>query len=142
MQQPSYFHRPVTTTGHRPPSARRSVMVYQHRRYYRELVLPLGALLLLRLAVVASNDSSRRHSDETTTADRFFPAFHARFHAGHNNDPNGPLKYNGVYHLFLQQTFPWDADWNGGIGWGHLDQVHVKPLQGGATYFLRGGEPC
>ena len=63
--------------------------------------------------------------------DRFFPKYHARLHAGHNNDPNGPMRYNGVYHLFLQQTFPWDQDWNGGIGWGHLvsrDLAHWQEI--------------
>lgn len=41
--------------------------------------------------------------------------------------------FNGVYHLFMQQTFPWDPKWKGGIGWGHLvstDLSHWKEMKG------------
>ena len=66
--------------------------------------------------------------------DRYFPAFHARPHAGHVNDPNGPMFYNGHYHLFMQQFFPWRKDWiNGAVGWGHMvssDLVTWRELEG------------
>ena len=51
------------------------------------------------------------------SADKYFPAFHPRMHTAHNNDPNGPLFFNNMYHLFMQQKLPWNSAWNGGIGW-------------------------
>jgi hypothetical protein len=33
---------------------------------------------------------------------------------------NGPFFFNGHYHIFMQQSFPWVKGWNGAIGWGHM----------------------
>jgi sucrose-6-phosphate hydrolase SacC (GH32 family) len=52
-------------------------------------------------------------------------------HTAHNNDANGPFYFNGMYHIFMQQSFPWVKGWNGGIGWGHLashDLAHWKEI--------------
>jgi hypothetical protein len=50
----------------------------------------------------------------------YFPHFHPRMHTAHNNDVNGPFYFNGYYHIFMQQSFPWVKGWNGAIGWGHM----------------------
>jgi beta-fructofuranosidase len=76
---------------------------------------------------------SLRHRVTLKTDDPYFPAFHARLHAGHCNDPNGPFVYQGYYHLFMQQNFPWRSDWNEQVGWGHLvssDLVYWRELPG------------
>lgn len=48
---------------------------------------------------------------------------------GWNNDPNGLLYVDGVYHLYYQ--YNWDKDANGGQGatensWGHMSWGHAK----------------
>ena len=61
----------------------------------------------------------------------YFPSFHPRMHTAHNNDVNGPFYFNGVYHIFMQQDFPWVKGWNGAIGWGHMVSVSVANAQVG-----------
>ena len=48
-------------------------------------------------------------------------------HKAHNNDVNGPFFFNGIYHLFMQQSFPWVKDWNNAIGWGHMVSTAQLP---------------
>lgn len=46
------------------------------------------------------------------------------------NDPNGPLYFNGQYHIFYQHV-PHTAKWDFGIVWGHAvsnDLVHWRHL--------------
>ena len=43
----------------------------------------------------------------------------------------GPFFFNGMYHIFMQQSFPWVKGWNGAIGWGHMasrDLAHWKEI--------------
>eukprot|EP01043_Picozoa_sp_COSAG02_P010809 COSAG02_NODE_389_length_23251_cov_259.067640_1_plen_733_part_00 len=61
----------------------------------------------------------------------YFPRFHPRMHTAHNNDVNGPFFFNGYYHIFMQQSFPWVKGWNGAIGWGHMvspDLAHWREI--------------
>ncbi|KAJ6790490.1 beta-fructofuranosidase, insoluble isoenzyme 4-like [Iris pallida] len=63
--------------------------------------------------------SSANVSPEYRTAYHFQPAKYWI------NDPNGPMYYNGIYHLFYQYN-PYAAVW-GNISWGHsvsTDLVH------------------
>lgn len=59
----------------------------------------------------------------------FYPIFHVRPEKNWINDPNGPMYYNGVYHLFMQYN-PWAAVW-GNMSWHHsssADLVHWTNL--------------
>ena len=67
----------------------------------------------------------------------YFPTFHPRMHTAHNNDVNGPFFLNGMYHLFMQQSFPWVKEWNKAIGWGHMvskDLAHWKEISSFTGY--------
>lgn len=53
------------------------------------------------------------------------PIFHLLPQANWLNDPNGPIYYEGYYHMFFQHN-PYQADF-GPMGWGHVrsrDLVH------------------
>ena len=70
---------------------------------------------------------------ETPLAARLFPRFHPKntWPLSHNNDPNGPVRFRGVYHLFMQAFFPRLPGWTGMAGWAHLasrELVRWKPL--------------
>src|SRR5450432_1220886 len=60
------------------------------------------------------------------------PQFHFTVKRGWSNDVNGPIYYNGQYHLFWQ-AFPFGLIWNTGfMYWGHAvsqDLVHWKELE-------------
>ncbi|XP_020573357.1 beta-fructofuranosidase, insoluble isoenzyme 4-like [Phalaenopsis equestris] len=56
-------------------------------------------------------------------------AFHFQPPQNWINDPNGPMLYNGIYHLFYQYN-PYSAQW-GNITWGHsksIDLINWTPL--------------
>ena len=59
------------------------------------------------------------------------PKFHFTVKRGWNNDINGPIYYNGQYHLFWQ-AFPFGVTWDVGfMNWGHAvsnDMIHWKEL--------------
>ena len=59
------------------------------------------------------------------------PQFHFTVKRGWNNDVNGPIFYNGQYHLFWQ-AFPFGVIWNTGfMYWGHAvskDLIHWREL--------------
>jgi len=59
------------------------------------------------------------------------PQFHFTVKRGWSNDINGPIYYNGVYHLFWQ-SFPFGLLWNTAfMYWGHAvskDMLHWQEL--------------
>ncbi len=59
------------------------------------------------------------------------PQFHFTVKCGWSNDVNGPIYYNGQYHLFWQ-SFPFGLSWNTGfMYWGHAtskDLLHWEEL--------------
>ncbi|GMH35060.1 hypothetical protein BSKO_02928 [Bryopsis sp. KO-2023] len=68
------------------------------------------------------------------------PSFHLMPQSGWMNDPNGPIFFEGRYHMFYQHLSN-SCEWNWGIVWGHAsskDLVHwehheiaLKPTPGG-----------
>ncbi|XP_047080519.1 beta-fructofuranosidase, insoluble isoenzyme 7-like [Lolium rigidum] len=90
----------------------------------------------LRLAVVAfhlclllsSSSSLRRLYDEagsTPRHDRSRTAYHFQPAKNWQNDPNGPMYHNGMYHFFYQYN-PHGATWgNGNLSWGHSVSVDL-----------------
>ncbi|GMH42910.1 hypothetical protein BSKO_10832 [Bryopsis sp. KO-2023] len=58
------------------------------------------------------------------------PCFHVMPRTGWMNDPNGPIFFNGQYHMFYQQVLS-GITWDFGIVWGHAtspDLVHWEHL--------------
>lgn len=55
--------------------------------------------------------------------DRAFPALHVRPPRGWVNDPNGPFRHNGRYHLFYQHNPA--APVHGDIHWGHASSADL-----------------
>jgi fructan beta-fructosidase len=86
------------------------------------------ALRVARPSVFAS----RLIPDEVSTElhnENYRPQFHFTPAKNWMNDPNGPIYYEGEYHLFYQYN-PFDIAW-GHMSWGHAvsrDLVHWKHL--------------
>eukprot|EP00052_Salpingoeca_macrocollata_P027499 m.261382 g.261382 ORF g.261382 m.261382 type:complete len:614 (-) comp22747_c0_seq7:505-2346(-) len=71
--------------------------------------------------------------DATPRMDPYFPGFHVRPAAGHNNDPNGPFRdpQTGLVHLFMQYCALGPCSTGNHQGWAHFvsaDLAHWTEL--------------
>jgi fructan beta-fructosidase len=92
----------------------------------------------ITIACPAGKDMIGRiyQADEINGSDSLYkesnrPQFHFTVKRGWSNDINGPIWYNGQYHLFWQ-AFPFGLSWNTGfMYWGHAvskDLLHWEEL--------------
>ena len=65
----------------------------------------------------ASERADQPNDDRTPTTQRFRPEVHFTPAENWMNDPNGPVYFDGQYHLYYQYN-PFGNLW-GNIGWGH-----------------------
>ena len=75
--------------------------------------------------ILAKADQAVAQTAATLGDDPQRPAYHLFTAANWINDPNGPVYYNGYWHMFFQHN-PYIADF-GPMGWGHVrspDLVH------------------
>lgn len=90
------------------------------------LMLAGGACALIETGAPAAEESSL---EKRLAADPLRPQFHLLPAANWMNDPNGPIYWNGNYHMFYQYN-PNGAYW-GDMHWGHAvsnDMVHWRHL--------------
>uniref|UniRef100_A0ACD5UX40 Uncharacterized protein n=2 Tax=Avena sativa TaxID=4498 RepID=A0ACD5UX40_AVESA len=93
--------------------------------------LRLAACAVLLCLVVPSSSALRWLSDSEPEIDAaagqddYRTSYHFRPTKNWQNDPNGPMYYKGVYHLFYQYN-PYVATWgNGNLSWGHSVSVDL-----------------
>ncbi len=99
-----------------------------NRRNFLAMVMGIGALPALSVLSHA-NELSDPISTAQLAADPLRPQYHLLPPANWMNDPNGPIYWNGRYHMFYQYN-PEGAYW-GDMHWGHAvssDTVHWRHL--------------
>jgi fructan beta-fructosidase len=82
------------------------------------------------LALISTFGVDRNNVATAPYNEDYRPQFHFTPAKNWMNDPNGPIYYQGEYHLFYQYN-PFGTEW-GHMSWGHAvsrDLVHWKPLQ-------------
>ncbi|MEQ7006802.1 glycoside hydrolase family 32 protein [Actinopolymorpha sp. B17G11] len=57
------------------------------------------------------------------SADHHFPRYHPRPPTGYVNDPNGPVRIDGRWHLYFQYTH--DTAHTGSVVWGHASSADL-----------------
>jgi beta-fructofuranosidase len=93
------------------------------RRSFLKTIAAAGAALSLARKSLAGT------SNESVATDRLRPQFHLLPAAHWMNDPNGPIYWQGRYHMFFQYN-PHAAVW-GDMHWAHAvspDMIHWKHL--------------
>jgi len=77
--------------------------------------------------ICAEADASVARVHELVKGDPLRPMFHVTAAGRFINDPNGPIYFNGLYHLFFQHLPYYQTETQTGPGWGHVvspDLVH------------------
>ncbi|XP_045788068.1 beta-fructofuranosidase, cell wall isozyme-like [Trifolium pratense] len=97
----------------------------------------MATCFILILYGVAQNEAFHHtHSFTFNLNQTYKPSFHFQPSKNWMNDPNGPMIYKGLYHMFYQHN-PKGATWsNNSIVWGHSvskDLVNWFPLQHALT---------
>lgn len=83
------------------------------------------AFLAEHAAQLEKANASVAAAIEQAQADPHYPVYHLRPAAYWNNDPNGPIYFDGRYHMFFQHN-PYGEQW-GNMSWAHVvseDLVH------------------
>uniref|UniRef100_A0ACD5V2I7 Uncharacterized protein n=1 Tax=Avena sativa TaxID=4498 RepID=A0ACD5V2I7_AVESA len=86
-----------------------------------------AAAVAVHLCLLLSPSSSLRGLSESSTVRHgsYRTAYHFQPAKNWQNDPNGPMYYKGVYHLFYQYN-PHNASWDkGNLSWGHTVSVDL-----------------
>jgi beta-fructofuranosidase len=68
-------------------------------------------------AELAKANAAVAEAVEAAQADRHYPIYHLRTAAYWINDPNGPVHFDGHYHMFFQHN-PYGPQW-GNMSWGY-----------------------
>ena len=104
-----------------------------HRR--REFIKVLGSAAVLSSAPIATPLFTRSESDQDNAlqarlaSDPLRPQYHLLPAKNWMNDPNGPIYWKGLYHMFFQYN-PGAAVW-GDMHWAHAvspDMIHWRHL--------------
>lgn len=91
-------------------------------------ILLLQVFLIAHGCEVEAYDEIQRNLEEQQQSYR--TGYHFQPPKNWMNDPNGPVYYKGVYHLFYQYN-PYSAEW-GNITWAHsvsqnlVDWIHLE----------------
>ncbi|KAL1340820.1 hypothetical protein AAHE18_09G042100 [Arachis hypogaea] len=100
------------------------------------LILGYGRSVIAHIIDEASHQTTHYSSNNMIIPNHTYrPSFHFLPSKNWMNDPNGPMRYKGMYHLFYQHN-PKAAVWNTAIEWGHSiskDLVNWFPLQPALT---------
>ena len=99
------------------------------RRGFLCSAVSTAAVSLLPSALLAQESASLEVSEAKIAADPTRPQFHLLPARNWMNDPNGPIYFNGMYHMFFQYN-PLAPVW-GDMSWNHAispDMIHWKHL--------------